>query len=135
MKKKTKRPHTSPFNKALAITSPTAKKRRRPLRADFYSLQPVDRAATEPLATENHNGTSLPNLETLQQSLLFLMSKFALTQENTYAEAAYQHLHLLATRCGTDTQARVVYRSLAMDWLQVCRGRMPGDEQVKNGPH
>ena len=135
MKKKIKRPHTSPFNKALALTSPTAKKRRRPLRADFYSLQLADRAATEPLATERTNGTALPTLETLQQSLLFLMSKFALTQENTYAEAAYQHLHLLATRCDTDTQARVVYRSLAMDWVQVCRGRMPGDKPARNGPH
>ena len=135
MKKKIKRLHTSPLHKALPTTSPAAKKRLRPLLADANNQQPADCTATAPLAAENNNGTSRPTLETLQQSLLFLMSKFALTQENTYAEAAYQHLHMLAMRCDSDDKSRFVYRSLAMDWVQVCRGRKPGDKPARNGPH
>jgi len=73
--------------------------------------------------------------ETLQLSLLFLMSKFALTQDKSYAEAAYQHLHMLAVRCDTNSKPRFVYRSLAMDWVQVCRGQ--GTTDIKPGavPH
>ena len=79
--------------------------------------------------------TPLPSQETLQLSLLFLMSKFALTQEKTYAEAAYQHLHMLAVRCDTDSKPRFAYRSLAMDWVQMCRGQIATDDKPRTGPH
>ena len=79
--------------------------------------------------------TPLPSQETLQLSLLFLMSKFALTQEKTYAEAAYQHLHMLAVRCDTDSKPRFAYRSLAMDWVQMCRGQITTDDKPRTGPH
>ena len=87
------------------------------------------------LPTHQGNSTKEPTQETLQLSLLFLMSKFALTQEKTYAEAAYQHLHMLAVRCDTDSKPRFVYRSLAMDWVQMCRGQIATDDKPRTGPH
>ena len=101
-------------------------------------------AATDKLALGTNNtqlpaqqdsGSKSPSQETLQLSLLFLMSKFALTQEKSYAEAAYQHLHMLAVRCDTDSRPRFVYRSLAMDWVQMCRGQITTDDRPRTGPH
>ena len=86
-------------------------------------------------ATDCTAETDGPSQETLHLSLLFLMSKFALTQEKSYAEAAYQHLHMLAVRCDTDTKPRFLYRSLAMDWVQVCRGQPTTEDRPRTGPH
>ncbi|OUS15322.1 hypothetical protein A9Q88_12285 [Gammaproteobacteria bacterium 50_400_T64] len=85
--------------------------------------------------TQQDSSTKGPTQETLQMSLLFLMSKFALTQEKSYAEAAYQHLHMLAVRCDTDSKPRFLYRSLAMDWVQMCRGQITTDDRPRTGPH
>ncbi len=98
------------------------------------SQQPPCPINTQLPAQQSRN-TEGPSQETLQLSLLFLMSKFALTQEKPYAEAAYQHLHMLAVRCDTDSKPRFLYRSLAMDWVQMCRGQMTTDEKSKTGPH
>jgi len=87
------------------------------------------------LPAQQEGDTKGPTQETLQLSLLFLMSKFALTQEKSYAEAAYQHLHMLAVRCDTDSKPRFVYRSLAMDWVQLCRGQITTDDRPRTGPH
>lgn len=76
------------------------------------------------LLDQNNNDKTQPTQETLQVSLMYLMSKFALTQEKSYAEAVYQHLHMLAVRCDTNSKPRFLYRALAMDWLQVCRGQV-----------
>ncbi len=71
----------------------------------------------------------------LQMSLIYLMSKFALTQEKSYAEAVYQHLHMLAVRCDTDSKPRFLYRSLAMDWVQMCRGQVAMTDTSRTRPH
>jgi|TARA_R110002111_G_C5802507_1_gene355396 hypothetical protein len=76
-----------------------------------------------------------PSEETLQLSLMYLMSKFALTQEKSYAEAVYQHLHMLAVRCDTDSKPRFLYRSLAMDWVQMCRGQVAVNDTSRTRAH
>jgi len=101
-----------------------------PANSSHHEQQAVCNSDTGAYNSEEKNRDK-PSLETLQLSLLFLMSKFALTQDNSYAEAAYQHLHMLAVRCDTDSKPRFVYRSLAMDWVQLCRGQATTD--IKSG--
>ncbi len=87
------------------------------------------------LFDQHSSNKTEPSQETLQLSLMYLMSKFALTQEKSYAEAVYQHLHMLAVRCDTDSKPRFLYRSLAMDWVQMCRGQMSTKRTSRTGPH
>ena len=84
---------------------------------------------------QHNSAKAQPSLETLQSSLMYLMSKFALTQEKPYAEAVYQHLHMLAVRCDTNSKPRFLYRSLAMDWAQMCRGQVVVNGASPTGPH
>lgn len=86
------------------------------------------------LDSGNSDETQLSE-ETLQLSLMYLMSKFALTQEKSYAEAVYQHLHMLAVRCDTDSKPRFLYRSLAMDWVQMCRGQVAVNDTSRTRAH
>jgi len=87
------------------------------------------------LLEQKNNDGAQPSQETLQLSLMYLMSKFALTQEKSYAEAVYQHLHMLAVRCDTGSKPRFLYRSLAMDWLEMCRGQVAVNRRSRTGPH
>lgn len=87
------------------------------------------------LLGQHHSDEAQPSQETLQLSLMYLMSKFALTQEKSYAEAVYQHLHMLAVRCDTDSKPRFMYRSLAMDWVQMCRGQVAVNSTPQTRPH
>jgi len=87
------------------------------------------------LCDQHYSDETQPSQETLQLSLMYLMSKFALTQEKSYAEAVYQHLHILAVRCDTESKPRFLYRSLAMDWVQMCRGPVAVNETSRTRPH
>ncbi len=93
------------------------------------------RSKNAQLSAQHNSAKAQPSLETLQSSLMYLMSKFALTQEKPYAEAVYQHLHMLAVRCDTNSKPRFLYRSLAMDWAQLCRGQMAENGASGTYPH
>ncbi len=104
-------------------------------RNSAHHRQPTPCHSDTRLSSPEEKTPQQPSQETLQLSLLFLMSKFALTQDKSYAEAAYQHLHMLAVRCDTDSKPRFVYRSLAMEWLQVCRGQAATEIKPKTATH
>lgn len=98
-------------------------------------ISPQGDSKNTQLFGQRNNAETQPSLETLQLSLMYLMSKFALTQEKSYAEAVYQHLHMLAVRCDTDSKPRFLYRSLAMDWVQMCRGQVAVNSTPQTRPH
>ena len=118
----------TPITERAGKTSPRACQHK------VASTQEPPGTFTKPVAQPESRAQG-PTQETLQHSLLFLMSKFALTQDKSYAEAAYQHLHMLAVRCDTDSKARFLYRSLTMSWAQVCRGQVTTDDSPSTGHH
>ena len=118
---------TANYKNSLAATPPPS---------DISDALSRNNSTNTKLLDQKTNNNEQPSQETLQLSLMYLMSKFALTQEKSYAEAVYQHLHMLAVRCDTDSKPRLLYRALALDWLQACRGQVAvNGRSSKTGLH
>lgn len=63
------------------------------------------------------------SIDKLKMTFMFLTTKYALTQNPVFAEAAYQHLCMLNDRCDTDPELQFLSQSLAMDWYAIGRKR------------